>query len=77
MKASRDKNGIIWANKKDCIAKCHGYARDVTILVKDTDDSTKITAIGISASSIKKLYETIMEIEKQESEEFIDEWKRL
>jgi len=75
MKASRDENGkIIWANEKDCIAKCHGDARDVTILVKDNyDDRRKITAIEISAGSIKKLYETIMEIEKQESEEFIDD----
>ena len=78
MKASRDEDGkIIWANEKDGIAKCHGDARDVTILVKDTDDSRKITAIEISTVSIKRLYETIMGIEKQESEEFIDEWKRL
>jgi len=72
-KASRDENGIIWTNEKDGIAKCHESARDVTILVQDADDSRKITAIEIKANSIKRLYETIMEIEKQESEEFLDD----
>jgi len=73
MKECKDENGkIIWANEKDGIAKCHMNAREVTILVQDYDDHRKITAIEISVGSIKKLYETIIEIEKQESEEFID-----
>ncbi|HLD89435.1 MAG TPA: hypothetical protein VI911_00185 [Patescibacteria group bacterium] len=67
-----EQRDVIWVDKENGIAKCHGDARCVTIFVKDSDDSTKITAIEICASSIKKLYQGITEIEKQTSEESID-----
>ena len=65
-------NKIIWANKKDRIAKCHGDTRNITVFIKDDNDYSKITAIEIRTSSIKKLYQEILEIENQTSEEFID-----
>jgi len=65
-------NEIEWVNEKDSIAKCHGDARDVTILLKSTTDYSIISAIEIKATSVKKLYEKILEIEKQTSEQFID-----
>jgi len=64
-------NKIIWADAKNQIAKCHGDTRDITVFIKDDNDYSKITAIEIRTSSIKKLYQEILEIESQTSEEFI------
>lgn len=65
-------NKVIWANEKDCIAKCHQDARTVTIYVKDYENFKDITVIDIKVGSIKVLYKLITEIESQTSEEFID-----
>jgi N-methylhydantoinase B/oxoprolinase/acetone carboxylase alpha subunit len=63
---------VVWADEKNCIAKCHQDAKTITIYVKDYEDNKKITVVILRADSIKKLYSLMTEIEKQTSEEFID-----
>lgn len=63
---------IDWVNKMDCIAKCHGDTRIITIVLRDVDDFTKATLIEIKTASIKKLYNEILELEKEEWEMVID-----
>jgi len=63
---------IVWHDKEKGIAKCHGEPRTVTLLLKGNDDIDKIEAVHLSPASIKKLYSLIIEIEKTESNEFID-----
>jgi hypothetical protein len=67
---NRDEKGnIVWSDEKNCIAKCHGDPRIVTLYVKQ---GSVANVIDIRASSIKELYKKILEIEKLTSEEFID-----
>lgn len=66
------ENKVVWADEKNCIAKCHQDARMITIYVKDYEDFKNITVIEIKASSIKELYRLITEIEAKISDEFID-----
>ena len=73
MKENKNSIGKIdWLDEKNNIAKCHGDARVVTVLLSSQDNPRNITAIDIRASQIKKLYQEIIEIENLRSEEFID-----
>ena len=73
MQAQKNENGkIIYSKPEDCIGKCKGHVHEITIYIKDENDISKVNAIKISSFAIKKLYAQILEIEKLESEEFID-----
>jgi hypothetical protein len=71
----RDENGNIRyvdpVNSNDPTAYCKGSADRVIIYVEDKKTG-KVQKIGLCAKSIQGLAKKIEEIEKQESEQFID-----
>lgn len=72
MTSNKIDGKIEWVDAVNGIAKCHGDVRNVTVYLKDNEDYDKVTCIEIASDSIKKIYNLIIEIEKQTSEEFID-----
>ena len=73
MKYQKDERGkIIYSKPEDNIGVCKGSVHEIIIYIKDDNDFSKVNAVKIGALSIKKLYAHILEIEKLESEEFID-----
>ena len=63
---------ILWTDKENYIAQCHQKVQSITVCLRNVENPRKMRSVRINTESFRRLYQDIIKIEGQTSEEFID-----